>query len=192
MEVSVGTFLQSLSGALAQMAAAPEPTSNITDGAIVLIFITQIPCSLLCMLDVYQISGWMQAECVFQHNSNSRALAGAVIAAATDLTFSLYGYSAVIGNDFLTALYLILVKNTPATAGLTTTGLLFYNAALSLPILGVALAASSEPAGIIAYPDAGTWGFRVGHSLYVHLAFLLCCRAVKGPLIRAMLACVCM
>ena len=84
-----------------------------------------------------------------------------MIASATDLTFSLYGYSAVIGNDFLTALYLILVKNTPATAGLTTTGLLFYNAALSLPILGIALAASNEPAGIAAYPDAHSWGFRV-------------------------------
>ena len=54
--------------------------------------------------------------------------AGAFIAAMSDLTFNLYGYAAVLGNDFLTALYLILVKNTPATAGLTTTGLLFYNA----------------------------------------------------------------
>ncbi|CAK0772874.1 hypothetical protein CVIRNUC_004008 [Coccomyxa viridis] len=94
-------------------------------------------------------------------------IGGAVIAAATDLSFSLSGYSAVIGNDFLTALYLILVKNTPATAGLTTTGLLFYNAALSLPILGVALAASKEPAGIIAYPDSDSWGFRV--------VLIMCC-----------------
>ncbi len=101
--------------------------------------------------------------------------AGAVIAAATDLSFSLSGYSAVIGNDFLTALYLILVKNTPATAGLTTTGLLFYNAALSLPILGVALAASKEPAGIIAYPDSDSWGFRVCCSLWNHLSACMDC-----------------
>lgn len=89
------------------------------------------------------------------------ALTGAVIAAATDLTFSLYGYTAVLGNDFLTALYLILVKNTPATAGLTTTGLLFYNAALSLPLLAVAVAVSPEPAGVLAYPDSASRGFRV-------------------------------
>ncbi len=101
-----------------------------------------------------------------------------MIASATDLSFSLYGYSAVIGNDFLTALYLILVKNTPATAGLTTTGLLFYNAALSLPILGVALAASNEPAGIAAYPDAGSWGFRV---IYLLLLLHLC--PLTNPLI---------
>lgn len=88
-------------------------------------------------------------------------IGGAVIAAATDLTFSLYGYTAVLGNDFLTALYLILVKNTPATAGLTTTGLLFYNAALSLPLLAIAVAVSPEPAGVLAYPDSASRGFRV-------------------------------
>ena len=63
-------------------------------------------------------------------------------------------------NDFLTALYLILVKNSPASSGLTTTGLLFYNAALSLPLLGAAVAASGEPAGILAYPDKHSRGFQ--------------------------------
>ena len=55
------------------------------------------------------------------------------MAAATDLTFNPRGYAAVAGNDLLTALYLILVKNAPPAAGLTTTGLLFYNSLLSLP-----------------------------------------------------------
>ena len=110
-----------------------------------------------------------KAEMCAQSDGQLQMHAGAVIAAATDLSFSLSGYSAVIGNDFLTALYLILVKNTPATAGLTTTGLLFYNAALSLPILGVALAASREPAGIIAYPDSDSWGFRVCCSLWIFI-----------------------
>ncbi len=89
------------------------------------------------------------------------AAAGAGVAAATDLTFSLYGYTAVVLNDFLTALYLILVKNSPASSGLTTTGLLFYNAALSLPLLGAAVALSGEPAGILAYPDKHSRGFQV-------------------------------
>ena len=114
--------------------------------------------------------------------------AGAVIAAATDLSFSLSGYSAVIGNDFLTALYLILVKNTPATAGLTTTGLLFYNAALSLPILGVALAASREPAGIIAYPDSDSWGFRVCCPLW-NLSFSMYELSASAIKVVSMLIC---
>lgn len=47
--------------------------------------------------------------------------AGALLAAVTDLSFNLFGYTAVIGNDFATALYLIMVKNTPAASALTTT-----------------------------------------------------------------------
>ena len=43
------------------------------------------------------------------------------MAAATDLSFNLYGYAAVFGNDFMTALYLIMVKNTPTAGTLTTT-----------------------------------------------------------------------
>ena len=78
--------------------------------------------------------------------------AGAVIAALTDLTFNLKGYAAVIGNNFLTALYLIMVKTTPSSSGLSTTGLLFYNSALSLPLLAAALVVSGEPAGVLAFP----------------------------------------
>ena len=44
--------------------------------------------------------------------------AGALIAAATDLSFNPRGYAAVLANDVLTSLYLIMVKNTPGTNGL--------------------------------------------------------------------------
>jgi len=44
--------------------------------------------------------------------------AGALIAAATDLSFNPRGYAAVLCNDLLTSLYLIMVKNTPGTNGL--------------------------------------------------------------------------
>lgn len=47
---------------------------------------------------------------------------GALIAAVTDLTFNLRGYLAVLTNDVLTSLYLIMVKDTPTTGGLSTTG----------------------------------------------------------------------
>ena len=57
-----------------------------------------------------------------------------------------------------------MVKRTPAHHGLSTTGLLFYNALLSLPLLAVSLAASPEPARILAFPSLGS------PSLQVHLA----------------------
>lgn len=105
----------------------------------------------LCKLDMNQLSACESA--------------GAVVAAATDLTFSLYGYVAVVINNFLTALYLIMVKNSPATSGLTTTGLLGYNAALSLPLLTAALALSNEPRQISLYPGFRWRGYQVSSSL---------------------------
>jgi solute carrier family 35 len=83
------------------------------------------------------------------------------VAAATDLSFNVYAYLAVFSNDFLTALYLVMVKNTPVTSGLTTTGLLFYNATLSLPLLGVAVLMSREPQGIVAYSLTWSRSFQV-------------------------------
>lgn len=91
----------------------------------------------------------------------STMILGALLAAVTDLSFNLWGYTAVIGNDFATALYLIMVKNTPAASALTTTGLLFYNAALSVPMLAVAVAASDEPAIMRAYPLVNDKGFQM-------------------------------
>ena len=83
------------------------------------------------------------------------------MAAATDLSFNLLGYAAALGNDFLTAWYLIMVKSIPLAQSLTTTGLLFYNAALSLPLLFAAAAMSSELPGIRAYPRKLDSGFQV-------------------------------
>ena len=80
----------------------------------------------------------------------------------TDLTFNLRGYVAVIANNFLTALYLIMVKTTPSSSGLTTTGLLFYNSALSLPLLAAALLVSGEPAGVLAFPRLRSVTFQAG------------------------------
>lgn len=73
----------------------------------------------------------------------------------------MYGYAAVFTNNFLTALYLIMVKNSPATSGLSTTGLLGYNAALSLPMLAAALLLSREPSRMRVYPGFRWPGFQV-------------------------------
>ena len=80
-------------------------------------------------------------------------IGGALIAAATDLTYSPYGYGAVLCNDILTSLYLIMVKNAPATKGLTTTRMLFYNSTMSIPLLFVAGLITKEPFRLIYAPQ---------------------------------------
>lgn len=80
-------------------------------------------------------------------------IGGALIAAATDLTYSPYGYSAVLCNDILTSLYLIMVKNAPATKGLTTTRMLFYNSTMSIPLLFLAGLITKEPFRLIYAPQ---------------------------------------
>jgi len=107
-------------------------------------------------------------ERVLLHRSHDRStwgavgimIGGALVAASTDLSFNLYGYVSVGLNDFLTALYLVMVKRSPATQGLTTTGILFYNAVLSMPALAVALTISREPWHLLQFPDLHSRGFR--------------------------------
>lgn len=72
-------------------------------------------------------------------------IGGALIAALTDLTFSFQGYVAVLCNDVLTSLYLIMVKNAPATKELSTNKMLFYNSTMSVPMLLVAVFVMREP-----------------------------------------------
>ena len=123
-------------------------------------------------------------------------IGGAIVAAATDITFNPRGYVAVLGNDVLTSLYLIMVKNTPATNGLrhaasprsawvasgsgapaltrahaacspptppwrSTTGMLFYNSTLSLPMLFAAVVMVGEPTGIATFPLLFNRSFQV-------------------------------
>lgn len=117
-------------------------------------------------------------------------IGGALIAAATDLTFNATGYLAVLGNDLLTSLYLIMVKNMPATNGLSTTGMLFYNSTLSLPMLAAAVFLTGEPERMLRYPKlfqprfqfvlflASALGLTINHSTFV-------CTRVNEPLMTS-------
>jgi len=117
-------------------------------------------------------------------------ITGALIAAATDLTFSPKGYAAVLCNDALTSLYLIMVKNTPQSSGLSTTGMLFYNSTLSLPMLLLAVLFFKEPIRIVDFPDivnphflivlflASALGLSINHSTFL-------CTRVNDPLMTS-------
>lgn len=117
-------------------------------------------------------------------------ITGALVAAATDLTFNPKGYAAVLCNDALTSLYLIMVKNTPMSSGLSTTGMLFYNSTLSLPMLLLALVIFKEPMRIVYFPDifnpqflivlflASALGLSINHSTFL-------CTRVNDPLMTS-------
>ncbi|KAK2080194.1 hypothetical protein QBZ16_000047 [Prototheca wickerhamii] len=114
-------------------------------------------------------------------------IGGALLAAVSDLTFNPVGYAAVLLNDALTSLYLILVKGTPASSGLTTTGMLFYNSALSLPPLALAAWARGELAAAAAFPLLASPRFQAALTiasalgLTINHSTLLCTR-VNEPL----------
>lgn len=117
-------------------------------------------------------------------------IGGAIMAAATDITFNLRGYMAVLANDVLTSLYLIMVKNTPASNGLSTTGMLFYNSTLSIPMLALAVVMAQEPFGVAEYPLllskkfqavlllGSALGMSINHSTFV-------CTRVNEPLMTS-------
>lgn len=117
-------------------------------------------------------------------------IGGALIAAATDLTFSVGGYAAVLCNDLLTSLYLIMVKNAPVTKGLTTTRMLFYNSTLSIPMLLIAMLAMGEPSKLLLAPQlhdpnflfvlfmASGLGLSINHSTFV-------CTRINEPLMTS-------
>lgn len=79
-------------------------------------------------------------------------IVGALIAAATDLTYNFTGYIAVFCNNIMTSLYLVMVKNTSVSNDVSTNGMLFYNSILSLPMLVMAVFIAGEPSQLINYP----------------------------------------
>lgn len=99
------------------------------------------------------------------------SVSGALVAAITDLSFNLVGYTAVFFNDFTTSLLLVMVSRIPVSKDLSTTGLLFYTAALSLPLLGILVAISGEVQGIVAYPLLPDRSFLVSHTSLLGICF---------------------
>lgn len=62
-------------------------------------------------------------------------MAGAVIAALSDLSFDAGGYGMILANDLFTALYGISMKRALNGKSLSKSGLLFYNSLFSSAIM---------------------------------------------------------
>ena len=118
--------------------------------------------------------------------STGLMVAGAMVAAATDLSFNAGGYAAIGVNNLMTALYLVMMKR-PSLSSLDSKAMLFYSAALSVPLLGGAAVVVGEPARVVAFTGAGRPGFAVVMALagcmgaFINHATMVCTRA-NGPL----------
>jgi solute carrier family 35 len=88
-------------------------------------------------------------------------LSGAVVAAATDLSFNLFGYAALLLNDLFTAAYLVMVKNSDVAKQLDTTSLLSYNAFVSIVPLAAAGFSTGEWHRALEFPVPMSIGFGV-------------------------------
>ena len=118
---------------------------------------------------------------LFKKRPSNRALfflvtmcAGAIIAGATDLTYSLPGYIMVGICIVSTAGYLLLIRLTKDKIGLHETSLLFYNNLISLPLMGLYLVGgTNELEGVLQYPRLYDRGFQLFFLISATQAFVL-------------------
>jgi len=110
---------------------------------------------------------------------------GATIAGLGDIDFSMFGYTLVMLNCLITALYLVYIAKTTAETKLDTFGLMFYNSLLSIPV--VVLCVLLFESDVIYYPDVFDYGFQICFLMSSVLAFLLnyfifLCFTINSPL----------
>lgn len=114
--------------------------------------------------------------------STGLMVAGALLAAATDLNFNAAAYAAIAANNVMTALYLVMIK-LPNMASLDSKDMLFYSAVFSIPLLGIVAVAVGEPARVATFTGASAPGFGVVLALagsmgvFVNHATMVCTRA---------------
>eukprot|EP00455_Lapot_gusevi_P039558 TRINITY_DN4436_c0_g1_i2.p1 TRINITY_DN4436_c0_g1~~TRINITY_DN4436_c0_g1_i2.p1 ORF type:complete len:398 (-),score=109.70 TRINITY_DN4436_c0_g1_i2:112-1212(-) len=99
-------------------------------------------------------------------------VAGAIVAAISDLDFNFYGYTMVLINSLFTAAYLICIAKF-GKQGLDTFGLMYYNNLLSLPLVFVACVVNGDIKGFLNYPHLSSMGFWATFFISSVQAFLL-------------------
>ncbi|DBA94567.1 TPA: hypothetical protein ACH3X1_002152 [Trebouxia sp. C0004] len=115
-------------------------------------------------------------------------LTGAIIAGATDLTYSLPGYIWVSICAISTAMYLLLIRALKDSTGLSESSLLYHNNVLSLPLMAsYLLAATNEVQTVRQYPQLNNIWFLLFLGVSASQAFLLnlCifrCTTINSPL----------
>eukprot|EP00499_Haloplacidia_sp_CaronLabIsolate_P010397 CAMPEP_0196772410 /NCGR_PEP_ID=MMETSP1104-20130614/2216_1 /TAXON_ID=33652 /ORGANISM="Cafeteria sp., Strain Caron Lab Isolate" /LENGTH=336 /DNA_ID=CAMNT_0042142545 /DNA_START=1 /DNA_END=1011 /DNA_ORIENTATION=- len=112
---------------------------------------------------------------------------GAIVAGATDLTFSFVGYFLVFLNCIFTATYLVFINRLSKQTGLSTFGLLFYNNIMCVPLVAVTVLATGELPEMVTFPHWARFDFLVCFVASSSMAILLnytifLCTAVTSAL----------
>lgn len=76
-------------------------------------------------------------------------IAGAILAAVNDLSFSFLGYCWQAANCVSTSSYVLYLKHATRTVQLSKFGMVFYNNLLSLPMLAIIAIANAEPTTLL-------------------------------------------
>jgi len=100
---------------------------------------------------------------------------GSLIGGWGDLQFDLVGYTMVMTNNVITALYLVRVKTALSGSNLhnDTFGLLYYNSLLSLPFLVVIAWLSGEWARVGDFPHLTSPMFQLAFAVSALMSFAL-------------------
>ena len=100
---------------------------------------------------------------------------GSLIGGWGDLQFDLVGYTMVMMNNVITALYLVRVKTALSGTNLIndTFGLMYYNSLLSLPFLVVLAALNGEWARIADFPHLTSSMFQLAFGTSAVMSFVL-------------------
>lgn len=120
---------------------------------------------------------------------------GAVVAAASDLTFDAVGFAMVLANDLFTAAVGVTLEKKLDAKDLNKWGLMFYNSLFSIPILAMALMYNTEEYNkVLTFPGWSNPSFIACFCLAASMGVVLqlsifVCTQVNSALTTSVIGC---
>jgi len=125
---------------------------------------------VMVMLEEYYLNGTTQSRAILA--STVVMVLGAIIAAMKDLTFDPVSYLLLFLTNLATSLYTVFIARVKKQNQLTAHALLFYNTALTLPVLTIlALVSGEAAAAMYEFPYWSDNGFLACFFFSCTLAF---------------------
>jgi len=119
---------------------------------------------------------------------------GAIVAAADDLAFNLYGYTVILLNDLFTAANGIYVKKKLDSKELGTFGLMFYNCLYCFPVAAFMVYQEGRAGEVLEFEYWASPTFMALFSMSSILGFVLTlaifkCTQINSPLTTTVIGC---